>query len=465
MKLDLTEVARVTGGTLIPADTQGTIEGVSTDSRSIAAGQLFVPLRGENFDGHDFLLQAARRGAAACLSEELIAGFPAPVVQVHDTLRALGDLAAAWRERLRGPLVAITGSSGKTTTKEMLASILKETGDGLKTEGNFNNLIGVPLTLFRLDPQSHEWAVVEMGMSARGEIARLVQIARPQVGVITNIGHAHLDTLGGIEGVARAKGELFAALPPGGTAVVNADDFRVRSLPVANGVKRVLFGMSPDAQVRGQDLRLRERDSAFRLCMGSTEVLVRLHAPGRHNVFNALAAAAAAAALGVDPATIARGLARYRPVSGRFNLSSLPGGALLIDDSYNANPLSVKAALTTLSEMPGAGRRIAVLGDMLELGSDAARLHREIGAEAARCCDVLLVMGTLGEETAAGARAAGMPAKQIWKADNHREAANRLRNVLARGDRLLVKGSRGMKMEKICALLRERQDFRLAVVI
>lgn len=465
MKLDLATIARVTGGTLLPPGADGTVEGVSSDSRSIESGELFVPLRGENFDGHDFLVQAARRGAAACLSEEIVAGFPVPVILVQDTLRAMGDLAADWRLRLEGSLVAVTGSSGKTTTKEMLAAILEQTGAGLKTEGNFNNLIGVPLTLFKLQPEEHRWAVIEMGMSARGEIARLAEIARPRIGIITNIGPAHLEVLQGIEGVARAKGELFAALPVGGTAIVNADDARTRELPVANGVRRLLFGESEAAQVRAREIRIHGPEAAFTLCLDGEEILVRLRVPGRHNVLNALAAAAAAHALGIAPALIARGLGRYRPIAGRLNLANLPGGALLIDDSYNANPLSVKAALATLDELPGGGRRIAVLGDMLELGQEAARLHREIGAEAARRCDLLIVLGQMAQELAAGARAAGMAESRVWAARDHQEIVVRLRNILERGDRLLVKGSRGMKMEKICALLQERQEFRLAVVI
>lgn len=464
MKLDLAQIARVTGGTLIPANARGEVVGVSSDSRSIGAGELFVPLRGERFDGHDFLLQAARRGAAACLSEEIVAGFSVPVIHVPDTLRAMGDLAADRRLRLQGPLVAVTGSSGKTTTKEMLACILEQTAPGLKTEGNFNNLIGVPLTLFKLEPK-HRWAVIEMGMSARGEIARLAEIARPEVGIITNIGPAHLEALQGIDGVARAKGELFAALPSGGTAIVNADDIRTRDLPVANGVTRLLFGECDIAEVRACDIRIHGHESVFKLCLPGEEILVRLRVPGRHNVHNALAAAAAALALGIAPALIGRGLGRYRPIAGRLNLANLPGGALLIDDSYNANPLSVKAALSTLDEMPGGGKRIAVLGDMLELGQEAATLHREIGAEAARRCDLLIVLGSLAAEMAAGARSAGMPESRIWVARSHQEIAQRLQNTLVRGDRLLVKGSRGMKMEKICALLQERQEFRLAVVI
>jgi UDP-N-acetylmuramoyl-tripeptide--D-alanyl-D-alanine ligase len=241
MKLDFQSIVQITSGSLTPARAQGSISGISTDSRTTQPGDLFVPLRGPSFDGHDFLLRAARNGAVACLSEEVISGFPVPVIRVKDTLRALGDLAAARRQSFAGPVVAVTGSSGKTTTKEMLGAILGLTGPGLITPGNFNNLVGLPHTLFQLN-EEHRWAVLEMGMSARGEIARLAEIAAPQIGVITNIGAAHLETLNGLDGVARAKGELFAALPPQGTAVINADDERVLALPVANGVQRLLFG-------------------------------------------------------------------------------------------------------------------------------------------------------------------------------------------------------------------------------
>lgn len=223
MKLTLQQIAHIVGGDLSPSGARATVSGISTDSRTVGRGELFVPLRGDRFDGHDFLCQAARMGAAVCLSEEVLAGFPVPAIRVEDTLAALGQLAAALRRDFSGPVIAVTGSSGKTTTKEMLSAILSLSGAGLKTAGNFNNLIGLPLTLFRLEA-AHRWAILEMGMSARREIARLAEIADPGVGVITNVGPAHLETLENLDGVARAKGELFAALKPGGTAVINADD-------------------------------------------------------------------------------------------------------------------------------------------------------------------------------------------------------------------------------------------------
>ncbi|MCK4502358.1 MAG: UDP-N-acetylmuramoyl-tripeptide--D-alanyl-D-alanine ligase, partial [Desulfuromonadales bacterium] len=252
MVFDLELIARITDGEFLGRKVNCPIDAISTDSRNLVAGSLFVPLRGERFDGHDYLGQAVKNGAAACLSEEVVAGLSVPVVRVDDTLRALGDIAAAHRLQLNGPLVAITGSAGKTTTKEMLSTILELVAPGLKTAGNFNNLIGLPLTLLRLQAE-HQWAVIEMGTSLLGEIERLTEIAQPSIGVITNIGAAHLETLYGLDGVSRAKGELYAGLR-GGTAIINLDDPRVAQLPVANGVKKVTYGLATQAQVRAENI-------------------------------------------------------------------------------------------------------------------------------------------------------------------------------------------------------------------
>ncbi len=452
MKLEIQQIAHMTGGRIFPPAAQATVTGVSTDSRTIQPGDLFIPLRGPNFDGHDFLAEAMRRGAAASLSQDVIAGFPVPVVGVTDTLTALGDLAAGWRRGFSGPVVAVTGSSGKTTTKDMLRAILAQNGPGVATEGNFNNLIGLPLTLCRLSPED-QWAVVEMGMSSRGEIARLAEIAAPTIGVITNIGPAHLEELQTIDGVARAKGELFAALPAGGTAVINADDERVARLPVANGAKRLFYGFDPTATVRATGLAGAGTGSTFTLQLPEGCLPVRLAVPGRHNVANALAAAAAAHAIGIGGEEIARGLAAFRPGGGRLEVVELEGGMQLFDDSYNANPLSVKAALAALAES-GGGRKFAVLGDMLELGDQAPALHREVGAVAAGAVDGLVALGNFAKEVAAGAREAGLAAERIRVVQNHQDALAILRNWLVPGCRVLVKGSRGMRMEKISTALR-----------
>ena len=453
INFDVRTVAAVTGGQILHNGADVAISGFSTDSRTLQAGDLFIPLRGERFDGHDYLNQAVRHGAAACLSEDVVAGLTIPVIQVRDTLQALGDLAQAVRQRFGGPVVGITGTSGKTTTKEMLAAILTRTGSGLKSAGNFNNLVGVPLTLFGLCPD-HRWAVIEMGMSARGEIARLAQIAAPQVGIITNVGAGHLEKLGGISGVARAKGELFIHLPAGGTAVINADDPQVNQLPLANGVRRLLFGTAAEAPVRASAISTDADMVGFTLHVFGAEIAVQLPLPGRHNVHNALAAAAAAAILDVPLADIAAGLAEFKPCPGRMELVELPGDLVVLEDSYNANPLSMRAALDTLYDLGTPGRRIAVLGDMLELGETARALHFEVGTLVAKRADWLFTLGELAREIAAGAAANGLAAERIITAHTVDELHERLHSLLQPGDRLLIKGSRGMRMERVSALLR-----------
>lgn len=453
MNSDLFQIARATGGKLHPANARGQVTGVSTDSRSIAPGELFIALRGPNFDGHDFVALAAQRQAAACLCERFLADVSIPQIEVGDTLQALGDLAHAWRAQFSLPLVAVTGSSGKTTTKEMLAAILAETGPGLKTAGNFNNLVGMPLTLLGLDAEQG-WAVIEMGMSERGEIARLAEIAAPTVGIITNVGPAHLETMKTLEGVARAKGELFITLPAGGTAVINADDPRVISLPVANGVRRLLFGASEQAEIRSEDVTVSGATVGFRLLLPQGGRNVTLQCAGRHNVSNALAAAAAATALGVTADHIVRGLEAFRTGKGRMDVMHLDNALLLIEDSYNANPYSMRAALVALDETgSGGGRRVAVLGDMLELGDEAANMHRDIGVEAARRVDLLIVLGAQAAAVAEGARSGGLGAGQVLLPGNHEAAITLLRQMLHGGDRVLVKGSRGMRMEQISKAL------------
>jgi len=456
MKFDLEMLARITGSTLPDSGKGAQILGISTDSRNINPGELFVPLRGVRFDGHDYMIQAVRNGAAACLSEEVIAGLAVPVLLVKDSLHALGDIAAAARLRLKGPLVALTGSAGKTTTKEMLATVLSRTGSGLKTSGNFNNLIGLPLTLFNLKDDD-SWAVLEMGTSALGEIERLTEIAAPDMGIITNIGPAHLETLKGLDGVSRAKGELFAGLK-GGTAVINLDDERVARLPIANGVRRLTYGLSVKADVRAEDIRNGRSNISFRLLLPKGTHLVKLQTPGRHNVSNALAVAAACWGLGLDGAEIARGLAEFVPVPGRMNVFPLPCGGELLDDSYNANPLSVSAALETLENKGGKGRRIAVLGDMLELGAEEDKFHYEIGKKSASGVDLLVTVGPLSRQIAKGARDAGLALASIIELEDCDAAIVAVAGLQRPGDRILVKGSRGMRLDRLASALRRAEE-------
>lgn len=456
MKFDLEMLARITASTLPDGGKGVQITGISTDSRNINPGEIFVPLRGERFDGHDYIIQAVRNGAAACLSEEVIAGLAVPVLLVKDSLRALGDIASAARLRLKGPLIAVTGSAGKTTTKEMLATVLSRTGSGLKTSGNFNNLIGLPLTLFGLKDE-HTWAVLEMGASALGEIERLTEIAAPDMGVITNIGPAHLETLKGLDGVSRAKGELFAGLK-GGTAVVNLDDERVACLPIANGVRRVTYGLDERADVRAEEIRDGRSHIGFRLLLPDKQHQIKLQTQGRHNVHNALAVAATCWALGIEGVDISRGLAEFVPVPGRMNIFPLPCGGELLDDSYNANPLSVSAALATLGEKGAKGRRVAVLGDMLELGDEEARFHFEIGRKAATSTDLLVAVGPLSKEIAKGARDAGLGGEMILELDDCDAAIVAVAELQRPGDQILVKGSREMRLDRLASALRRAED-------
>lgn len=453
MRLDVRTVAEITGGHLMQNGASVELQGISTDSRTIQPGDLFVPLRGKNFDGHDYLTQAVQQGAAACLSEEMVSGLLVPVIKVNDTLKALGDLAAAIRRQFSGPVVGITGTSGKTTCKEMLASILASMGPGLKSSGNFNNLIGVPLTLFNLQPE-HEWAVIEMGMSARGEIERLSEIAAPDVGLITNVGAGHLENFDSLSGVARAKGELFISLPKDGIALINIDDAEVRILPVANGAKKVTFGTAAAAEIKADNIESQNGAVRFVLTYKGISKKVLLPLPGRHNVINALAAAAAAKVLGVGLQEIVDGLQSFKPCPGRMELIELPGDIVLLEDSYNANPLSVHAALDALRDLGVQGKRTAVLADMLELGQSAPELHRQIGKIAAKHTDWLFTLGSLAAEIAHGAKEEGMPADRVFEASSHEELAEMLIAKLKAGDRILIKGSRGMRMEKVTAALR-----------
>lgn len=452
----MTEIARATGGALHgPSD--GMVTAVSTDSRSCVAGQLFVPLKGDKFDGHDFVAGAAERGVRHFLMagdrfSQLGGPSGASVVVVDDTLRALGDLAAYHRRRFELPIIGVTGSNGKTTTKEMLSSILAFMGPGLKTSGNLNNLIGLPQMLFQLEG-SHRWGVLEMGMSEFGEIDRLAEIARPSVGIITNAFPAHLATMGSVDGVAKAKGELFLRLPAGGCAIYNADDARIAALPVADGVKRVSFGLH-EADVKARAIEnCGIEGQKFVLQLPGTEVLVKLRAFGKHNIYNALAAAATAIVLGVKPQLISEGLEYFTPYDKRFKLEEV-GGVVLIDDSYNANPSSLEAALLTVKDLKRDNRAIAILGDMLELGEGTERAHRNIGTLAATCVERLYVLGELSHNLAEGAIAAGMRQDQVIISANHQEIVEDLQKSLTQGDFVLVKGSRGMRMERVAEGIR-----------
>lgn len=431
------------------------IKGVSIDSRTIGKDELFVALRGDRFDGHDFVPDAIKRGAWGAVVErnalearyEVMSGLR-NVIPVEDTLLSLQEMSLMHRKKFSVPVIAVTGSNGKTTTKEMLASVLRQRGPVLKNEGNLNNHIGVPLTLFKLAPM-HTAAVIEMGMSGPGEIEVLTRLALPAVGVITNIGPAHLQFLGSTDGVAQAKGELLQGLRSDGTAVLNADDRYFEMLRKLFLGRTLSFGIERPADVRATDIEQQKDLTDLRLHAGGRSVIVRLRTVGRHNVANALAAAAAAMAIGQPLDSVKFGLEEFRPVAMRSEVREVQGRTVLAD-CYNANPASVQAALEMLASLGRGRRTIAVLGDMLELGDAAVEAHRAAGVAAAHLqTGLLITVGPLGRHIADGARRAGMDPEHILVADSTGRAAALLRERTRPGDMILIKGSRGMKMETI----------------
>jgi UDP-N-acetylmuramoyl-tripeptide--D-alanyl-D-alanine ligase len=459
------DIITATRGTMIQGEPGATFAGVSTDSRTSQTGDLFIPLRGERHDGHIYIPKALDRGVRGVVVEEkcLLGGrgqgpsAPGPITQipsditvviVPDTLTALGDLARAWRARFDLPVVAITGSCGKTTAKEMTASVLSRAFRVLKNELNLNNLIGLPQTLLQLDG-SYTAAVVEMGMNRFGEIRRLTEISQPTVGVLLNVFAAHTEGVGCVEGVACAKGELIGGLPAVSVLVYNADDPRLASRARFFPGQAIGFGLG-----RGARLRAQSRQSLGP--SGQTAILVwqnqtwplKLSVPGVHQLYNALAATAVGLALGLPPALTAQALADFQAVQRRSQLVTLPSGVHLLNDCYNANPGSMASALKTLIELKDGGRAVAALGDMLELGRHSEAQHHELGKLAAALgLDLLVIYGNFREHVAVGAQEGGLPRNCVIPVADRDEGAKILQGFLQPGDWLLVKGSRSMHME------------------
>jgi UDP-N-acetylmuramoyl-tripeptide--D-alanyl-D-alanine ligase len=420
--------------------------GVSTDTRSLQRGDLFVALRGERFDGHTFVDAAFAAGAAAAMVDTRAAQARSdrPLLVVTDTRLALGRLAATWRERFTLPLIAVTGSNGKTTVKEMLAAVLRENAGAhsvLATEGNLNNDIGMPLTLLRMRPE-HKYAVIEMGMNHLGEIRYLTQLARPEVALVNNAGTAHIGELGSREGIARAKGEIYEGLRPGGVALVNADDDFAELWREMNSGRRIVdFGIERPAAVSAQ-YEMGLDGTLVTIRTPQTQYLVQLNVPGAHNVRNALAAAAVAHVLGVRPAIVAAALCNYAGTGGRLQRKPSRSGATFIDDTYNANPDSVAAAIDVLAL--ASGKRVLVLGDMGELGAQGEQLHCEVGAHARHAgIDRLFTLGNLSQ---AAARSFGPRAQHFTELD---ALCSALDALLDKDTTVLVKGSRFMRMERV----------------
>ena len=422
-------------------------QAVVTDSRSVAEGDLFLALRGERFDGHDFVEAAFERGASAALVERSWEGagqsLSGPLLAVDSTLLALGAVAQAYRRRYDLPVVAVVGSVGKTTTKELIAAVLGQRYQVLKTVGSENNEIGVPRTLLQLSP-NHEAVVLELAARRVGDIEYLCSIAEPTVGVLLNIGTAHLEYFESVEGVAKAKGELLDYLGESLTALVNADD-RVVVQEVQRTKGRLLtFGFVRESGFRGEGLVLDQEGCGHFLLHNN---LIELKIPGRHNAYNGLAAASIGRILDVDWEDIQHALAQFEPVSMRAEIVR-KDGLVVINDCYNANPDSMLAALELLGDVPGA-RKIAFLGDMLELGPQSGDLHAAVGAEVATKADMLLATGKQSKELVAAARSAGMGETQARHFDNLDLAGEFIVANLCRGDVVLVKASRAMAFDRI----------------
>ncbi|MGQ9629995.1 MAG: UDP-N-acetylmuramoyl-tripeptide--D-alanyl-D-alanine ligase [bacterium] len=446
--LSVGKVLEITGGSLISgvdsADPRSSmIRHISTDTRTIERGDLFIPLVGERFDGHDFLDQAFANGAVgAVVMRSVPASKNRLLIRVNDTLRALQDIAAWHRSRYDIPVIAITGSNGKTTTKDMVASVLSQRFSTLKTRGNKNNHIGLPQMVLELAPE-HQVAVLEMGMSGLGEIRRLCEIAKPTIGVITNIGEAHIEFLKDRDAIARAKGELIESLDENGIGILNADNPYVLSMRKLTKGKVITYGVeNNEADFLAEDIRIISGGVRFDVEGHLLEVRV----PGRHNVYNALCAVVAGRLLGVDWNDIERGLKNVDLSRNRLDLQ-LIDGAIVIDDVYNASPTSMRAALDALADV-ARGRKIAVLGDMLELGEGAPQYHREIGEYAVRSgVDILIAVGNFKGFYAEGAKRLGK--ENIFLCDDNDSAAEKLMGLMHKGDAILIKGSRNMKMEEL----------------
>lgn len=453
------DCVRWTNGERVQGPDDTRLSGVAIDSRRVTAGQLFVAIVGPNHDAHRFIPQALEQKAGALLvagDHALDAKTPAdlPVIAVADTTVALGAVAAGHRSLFRGPVIAITGSSGKTTTKEMCAAILETAAPCLKSEGNLNNEFGLPLSLLRREAR-HERIVVELGMNHRGEIARLAAIARPDVALVTNVGLAHVEFLGSREEIAQEKGDLYAALSADGVAIANLDDELATAQAGRCAGKVIGFSANGGGDIRSEKPHfLPEGVHAFELVTPEGKAAVRVAGLGATTVTNATAAAAASLAAGVTLNDVVRGLAAYRAPAGRMAPCALPSGSMLIDDSYNANPGSLRASLTALADLARTGRGFAVLGDMGELGGAGEQAHRDAGRWVAELgIDFLYALGDFAEQSVTAAVEGGLAPDHACVVRDHLDAARRVQAQLAPGDWVLVKGSRAMEMERVVQAL------------
>lgn len=450
--LTLDEIAQATHGRVAAGAPSATVAGVSIDTRTLAKGQLFVAVKGPHFDGHDFLAAAIERGASAALvHRDVPAPSAFPLVHVGETTQALKDLGRHVRLKAAIAVVAVTGSAGKTTTKEMTAALLATQGPVLKTEGNLNNQYGLPLTLLRLAPE-HRFAVLELGMSAAGELRELSGIARPDVAIITMVAPVHLEFFESVDAIAAAKAEILEGLDADGVAVLNWEDPRVKRIGQARKGRTVWFGRDRACDVSAENWRGTVHGMRFDMRLGGKSYDVALPLPGPHFLLNFLAAAAAAHQLGVPADAIVEAATHMKAAKSRGQVRRLGEGVTLLDDSYNSNPAAVDAAVIAL-DMAAVGRRVVFLGDMLELGPTGPALHRETGANLAGRADVVVGVGALGREFAEGARGAGMTGAVLHAFADSEGAAREVAGLVKPGDAVLVKGSRGARMEKVVEAL------------
>lgn len=420
---------------------------VVTDSRAVELGCLFVALIGENFDGHRFLSDAVEKGAAGVVVSDLdkANSLKVPVFKVDNTLTAYQGIARHHRNKFNYPVIAITGSNGKTSTKDMIATVLGKQFRVLKTEANYNNEIGLPKTLLGMEP-SHEVTVVEMGMRGLHEISMLASIARPTIGVVTNVGETHIERLGSIANIAAAKGELIEALPEYGVAILNGDDSHVKNMAEITKAQVKTFGIEPHNDVRAMRIQTTADSTLFDCCFDQGEFEVVLPVPGLHNVYNALSAITVALEMGVLPQTIVEGLRQFLPGKMRLNIRQI-GPYKIVDDTYNASPLSMAAAIDVLQTFSGH-RKVAVIGDMLELGASGEEAHCKVGSHLARIgTELLVALGPLSRYAADAAALEGVA--QVFSCDTHAAAGSKLFENIRPGDVVLFKGSRGMRMEEV----------------
>jgi len=452
MNLSIKDITTIVKGQLILGNPKAAATGATVDSRAVEPGMLFFAFKGERVDGHDYATAASRQGASGIVVSQLDwfkhdNNLTAAIIRVNDPLESLRFLGRSLRNLFKGPVVGITGSNGKTTTKQMLASVLESLGPGLATAGNYNSQIGLPLTISKLKPE-HKWMVLEMGASAPGNIAQLAEIAHPTMGILTSIGPAHLETFGSIDRIAETKWELMESLPGDGCAVVPWGEPHLERLVRTFRKKIVYFGDAPSCPVRASSIEAGE-NTRFMLHIASQNAPVTLKIPGRHNVMNSLAAAAAGWTLGCSLEQIVHGLENFEPPKMRMQILPHPSGAILINDAYNANPASMMTAVRMLAETYPDQKRVLVLGSMLELGSESEKYHFHVGVELAHfSLEHVFLVGPETKAVYEGAISAGAPKKMFSQYSSAEALGTELKKYAQLGTAILFKGSRGIHLEK-----------------